>query len=148
MGARGSLKLLNETTASPDVTGTAAALAKPRAPEKPKDLAPEISDLWDAIIVPLNDAGMVSGMDFPTLVLALEHYNLARKAADDVRENGLTTYDAKNQRSARNPSVMVFNSATESFIKLSGQLGLSFVARARVATPETSPSSASNPFMQ
>jgi P27 family predicted phage terminase small subunit len=147
MGARGRLKLINESTASPDVVGTAAAQAKPVAPNKPEDLAPEISALWDEIIVPLEEAGLIGGMDFPTLVLALEHYAMARRAADHVRENGLTTYDEKNHREARNPSVMVFNSATESFIKLSAQLGLSFVSRARVAVPEQGNSGADNPFM-
>jgi len=131
MGIRGNLKLADDST--PVIVGTAAENVKPLAPEKPADLAPDISKLWDEIIVPLEDAGMVSPMDFPTLVLALEHYSLARRAADNIREDGVKAFDHKNEREARNPAVMVFNSATESFIKLSSQLGLSFVSRARVA---------------
>lgn len=146
MGARGNLKLA--PIGGKIVTeGTAANQAKPAAPVKPDDLSEEISKLWDELISPLDEAGLVSPMDFPTVVLALEHYALARRAANDVRDEGLKTYDEKNQREARNPAVMVFNSSTETFIKLANTLGLSIVSRARTAVDSKSKDYSDNPFM-
>jgi len=115
-------------------------------PSKPTGLPDALSDVWDSTVDALDEAGLLAAVDGPTLELALRHYLSAVKASDDLLSSGSTMYDEKNEREMKNPASQVFRDHSTAFLEFAKQLGLSFVARARVATAKADAGDDGNPF--
>ena len=102
-------------------------------PAKPSDMPDALSGLWDSTVDALDEAGLITAVDGPTLELALRHYLAAVAASDDLLEHGSTLHDDKNERDMKNPASQVFRDHSSAFLEFAKQLGLSFVSRSRVA---------------
>lgn len=118
----------------------------PTRPPKPEGLPLAVSELWDSMVDDLDEAGLLTAVDGPTLELALRHYLSAARASDDLLRDGATMYDDKNERTMKNPASQVFRDHSSAFLEFAKQLGLSFVARARVVTAKGDASDEGNPF--
>ena len=115
-------------------------------PEKPKDMPEVLSTLWDSTVDALDEAGLITAVDGPTLELALRHYLAAVAASDDLLESGSTLHDDKNERDMKNPASQVFRDHSTAYLEFAKQLGLSFVARARVTMAKGDSDEDGNPF--
>ena len=105
-----------------------------------------LSTLWDATVDALDEAGLITAVDGPTLELALRHYLAAVAASDDLLESGSTLHDDKNERDMKNPASQVFRDHSTAYLEFAKQLGLSFVARARVTMAKGDADEDGNPF--
>lgn len=154
MGARGPVKIPSHLQAVPsdsaaEEESTAAEKVSLAAPEKPEGLPEQVSVAWDAIVPTLAEAGMVSPADGPTVELAVRHYVQSRMASDELLSSGsVVVRDEKNDRDAKHPSSQVMRDHSEQFLKYATQLGLAFVARARVDVSKRSEDRSSSPFSQ
>ena len=128
------------------VTATAHSKLSPTRPKRPESLPAELVDIWEYLVDQLDDAGLLAGVDGLALELAIRHYAAAVKASDDLNETGPTLHDAKNNREMKNPSSQVFRDHSTAFLEFGKQLGLSFVARARVTMNKGDADADSNPF--
>lgn len=102
-------------------------------PPKPEGLPEDLSALWDSTVDALDEAGLITAVDGPTLELALRHYMAAAAASDDLLAGGSTLHDDKNERDMKNPASQVFRDHSTAYLEFAKQLGLSFVSRARVS---------------
>lgn len=118
----------------------------PTRPTRPAGLPDEVAALWDSMVDDLDEAGLLTAVDGPTLELALRHYLSAARASDDLLRDGSTMYDEKNERTMKNPASQVFRDHSAAFLEFAKQLGLSFVARARVTTAKGDANDEGNPF--
>lgn len=137
MGARGPLKIaathmrLVKPGEEPE-EATAASVMRPARPVKPKGMPKAASELWDAIVDDLDDAGLIARCDAAALELALRHYAAAVKASNALMRTPVTQTDKKNDRSMKNPASQVMRDHSMAFLEFAKQLGLTFVSRARV----------------
>lgn len=115
-------------------------------PTKPADMPDALSTLWDSTVEALDEAGLITPVDGPTLELALRHYLAAVAASDDLLALGSTLHDDKNERDMKNPASQVFRDHSTAFLEFAKQLGLSFVARARVTMAKGDSDEDGNPF--
>lgn len=152
MGARGPVselklppKLRLVTDKTPD-TSSAQSMVRPSAPEMPAGLPENLRDLWSKLVSELDDAGLISSVDGPTLELALRHYAAAVAASEELLSGGATEFDHKNQRTMKNPASQVFRDHSTAFLEFAKQLGLSFAARARTTVTKEADDGTSNPF--
>ena len=118
----------------------------PTRPSKPAGLPADLDDLWESMVTDLDEAGLLTAVDGPTLELALRHYLSAARASDDLLRDGSTMHDDKNERDMKNPASQVFRDHSAAFLEFAKQLGLSFVARARVTTAKGDANDEGNPF--
>lgn len=152
MGARGPLKLPKQLRAVTDgeVSGTVAETASRRAPDKTAAViaSDTLSALWDVVVPELDEAGMLSPADGPTIEIALRHYVLAGKAFDEVVEMGTVTVDDHHMAGGikKHPAEAVFRSESDMFLRYVKELGMSFVSRARTPAAEVRASGGDNPF--
>lgn len=149
MGARGPLKLAGHLKAVPTpAEGTAAADAPPQAPAKPKAVAEDdvLSELWDVIVPEVDRAGLLSPADGPAVEMCLRHFRAARSASDELAAGSATVWDAKNERSMKNPAEVVFRSESLAFLEYAKQLGMTFVSRARTPSAKGDVDGEANPF--
>lgn len=129
------------------VDTSANSKVRPTAPEMPADLPESLHALWTQLVDELDDAGLISAVDGPTLELALRHYAAAVAASDELLKDGSTEYDEKNQRTMKNPASQVFRDHSTAFLEFAKQLGLSFTARARTTVSKGDEGNgSSNPF--
>jgi P27 family predicted phage terminase small subunit len=152
MGSRGPVselklppKLRLVTDKKPD-DSSAQSKVNLTAPEMPADLPESLQPLWEKLVGELDDAGLISSVDGPTLELALRHYAAAVAASDELLRDGSTEYDNKNQRTMKNPASQVFRDHSTAFLEFAKQLGLSFAARARTTVAKEADDGSSNPF--
>lgn len=151
MGSRGPLKIPPhlrpvEPHGEKPPDPTAADRVRLSAPKRPRGLPREVGALWNVIVPALDEAGLISPVDGPTVELALRHFVQARKASDELlKAESVVIHDAKNGRDAKHPASQVMRDHSAEFLKYAAQLGLSYTARARVALPAEE-SSESNPF--
>lgn len=152
MGTRGpvsqlklppKLRIVSDKT--PDQT-SAQSKVRPSAPEMPANLPESLQGLWTQLVDELDDAGLISSVDGPTLELALRHYAAAVAASDELLDGGATAYDEKNERTMKNPASQVFRDHSTAFLEFAKQLGLSFTARARTTVAKEADDGAGNPF--
>lgn len=152
MGSRGpvsqlklppALRLVGDKTLD---TGSMHSMVSTTGPQQPEGLPKELAALWDTLVGELDDAGLISVIDGPTLELALRHYLAAVKASDDLLTGGSTTYDDKNEREMKNPASQVFRDHSTAYLEFAKQLGLSFVARARTPGTKGDADGDDNPF--
>lgn len=134
MGARGALKIAHlqaVPAGEQSTTGTAADHVQRSAPVKPGAVEQdsELNEIWDRIVPELDHNGLVSTVDGPALELAFRHFLLARKAFGQVDE--VTTTDKAHGDIKKHPAESVARAESEMFLKYAGQLGMTFVARAR-----------------
>lgn len=152
MGQRGpisDLKLPPRLRAVPDGAAQAETMnskVSPTRPVKPADLPKILDRIWDRLVDDLDAAGLLSSVDGMTVELALRHYLAAVEASGDLLSDGSTTYDHKNERQMKNPASQVFRDHSTAFLEFAKQLGLSFVARARVSLSEGADDAEGNPF--
>lgn len=152
MGSRGPVsekklppKLRLVSNKEPDTT-SANAKVRPTAPTRPADLPENLHELWDTLVEELDRAGLIASVDGPTLELALRHYAAAVQASDYLRAEGVVSYDAKNDRVAKNPASQIFRDHSTAFLEFAKQLGLSFAARARTTATKEADDDSRNPF--
>ena len=145
MGTRGPLKKAPALSVVPvNTAGTAAALVKPRAPQKPDRVKkdPVMSQVWDEIVPNLDSAGMVAPMDAPALEMFVRHVASAIRANDAIEDYGVYKLDGSTSVS---PEVRAWISESKMVLEYAKQFGLTFASRARtVTTPDES--SGTNPF--
>jgi P27 family predicted phage terminase small subunit len=115
-------------------------------PTKPDDLPTKVDALWDELVDELDNAGLLATVDGPAIELALRHYIAATEASNHLIENGPTAYDAKNDRDMKNPSSQVFRDHSTAYLEFAKNLGLTFVARARVPMNGGAADDSGNPF--
>lgn len=152
MGARGplsrSLKIVGATGPADDEEATTLAdeLA-PGAPEKPEGMPEPEDKLWDALVPELDKLGLVCTVDGLTVDLALRHYLAARRASEELAQAaGVSLHDEKNGRLQKHPAETVFRLHSDAFLKYAGQLGMTFVSRARLQARGDDGDEAENPF--
>ena len=63
---------------------SANSKVRPTAPEMPTDLPESLHALWTQLVDELDDAGLISAVDGPTLELALRHYAGAVATSDSL----------------------------------------------------------------
>jgi P27 family predicted phage terminase small subunit len=126
-------------------TETAHSKLSVSRPTKPADMPDSLSALWDSTVDALDDAGLITAVDGPTLELALRHYLAAAAASDSLLESGSTVHDDHNNRDMKNPASQVFRDHSTAYLEFAKQLGLSFVSRARV-TMSKEAADDGNPF--
>ncbi len=145
MGARGSLKLASSDGVA--IAGTAAAQVAPMAPKKPEDVAndPALSDAWDLIVPSLDEAGLLSRADLPSLVLALMHYVTAQQAFRQIGGD-VVVVDHGHGGVKKNPAEAVMRAESEMFLRYAQQLGMTFVSRARTPSAKGVGDGEANPF--
>lgn len=146
MGARGNLKIAPHLQAV-DTAGTAAAEVPAQAPTKPPAVkrSRALSRLWDEIVPELDRAGLVSVADGLTIELALRHFLIARTASEQIGEELIVSDKAHGADAVKkNPAEAVFRAESAMFLRYAGQLGLTFVSRAR--TPGKDGDGDANPF--
>lgn len=150
MGSRGPLKLprhLNPVSAPP--AGTLAERVRPMAPERPfgfpQDDA-ELAALWDELVPVLDEAGVLAKCDGPTIELALRHFLAARRASDAMFRGDVVVEDPNHGGVKKNPAGAEFRSQSALFLEFAKQMGMSFVARARVTAKQEPEGGAGNPF--
>ena len=134
-GERGPLKLPNHLRSVPAVDAAPESVAdvvRPVMPAKPAGLPASVSQLWDELGAALDDNGLIASCDGPTLELALRHYEVARKAADELlAAAAVQVRDDKNNRLMKHPASQVFRDHSTAYLEFAKQLGMTFVARAR-----------------
>lgn len=151
MGSRGPLKLprrLNPVGASP--AGTLAERTPPQAPERPFGFPQddvELCALWDELVPVLDEAGVLSRCDGPTIELALRHFLAARRASDAMFRGDVVIEDPGHGGGLKkNPAGAEFRSQSTLFLEFAKQMGMSFVSRARVTVNQEPGGGESNPF--
>ena len=135
MGARGPLKLpptLRVVHPGEQADATAHTAMQPARPERPKGLPVELHALWDEIVDDLDKAGLIARCDGPALELALRHFLAARRASNVLMRQALVQDDRAHGRKVKHPASQVFKDHSAAFLEFAKQLGLTFVARARV----------------
>ncbi|MFC5992938.1 P27 family phage terminase small subunit [Pseudonocardia hispaniensis] len=151
MGERGPLKLPKHLRAvgGDEKAGTLAEQVKPVAPERPfgfpQDDA-ELSSLWEELVPVLDDAGVLARCDGPTIELALRHFLAARRASDAMFRAEVIVEDPAHGGVKKNPAGAEFRSQSALFLEYAKQMGMSFVARARVPAKEQDGGGEENPF--
>lgn len=146
MGARGpigetslpeGLRVING--GRDDAVETAASALPPTAPDKPEHLPEDVSAAWDSVVPSLEEAGLLARCDGLALELALRHYVIAVRAAQEltVGRKKVTVRDQKNDRTAKHPASQVFRDHSASFLEYAKQLGITFASRARIPMKET-----------
>jgi P27 family predicted phage terminase small subunit len=128
------------------VEATAHSKVSATRPDRPESLPESLTELWDYIVEQLDTAGLLAGVDGPAIELALRHFAAARAASDELLTNGPTSYDEKNERTMKNPASQVFRDHSTAYLEFAKQLGLTFVARARVPMDNGGQDGDSNPF--
>lgn len=150
MGARGPLKLPTHLRPVTDreVAGSIAETAPRSAPAKPAAVAADdlLSSLWDAIVPELDEAGLISPVDGPSVELMLRHYALARRAFDQVGESVIVKDHHIAGGLKKHPAEQVFRSESDAFLRYAQQLGMTFVARARTPAAKGRDDGDANPF--
>jgi P27 family predicted phage terminase small subunit len=153
VGTRGSLKLPPHLRAvkageaiDTDEDASAASQVPLVAPTKPDAVCDneELSKLWDQIVPQLDETGLVAPSDGPAIELALRHFLLARVAADQI-EGDVTVVDHGHGGIKKHPAEAVFRAESEMFLRYAGQLGMTFVSRARTPAAK-SDGDDDNPF--
>lgn len=135
MGSRGPMKLrLVSDTGKDD--GTAQSRIPVQPPAKPMALPLEVDELWDEIVGPLAEAGLISSVDGMTVELALRHFAIARKASNRLIEGGTTVPDTAHGGVKKNPEAQVYKDNSAAFLEYAKQLGLSFASRSRIDMPK------------
>ncbi|WEV59684.1 phage terminase small subunit P27 family [Bifidobacterium sp. ESL0728] len=133
MGARGPLKLA-PVGEKPETDATAQSMVDVKEPEKPMGLPDEVSALWDEIVPVLSEAGLLSEADGMTLEMALRHFSTARKASNELLEQGIVVEDKRHaKQKIKSPNAQVFKDNSAAFLEYAKQLGLSFAARSRIS---------------
>lgn len=154
MGVRGPLKLPKHLTAVPDRPNTGgdtlADRTRPSAPPKPAGWSDEdnatLSALWDEVTGQLDAVGLLAQCDGLTLELALRHFLAARQASDALADSDVIVKDtAHGGGPKKNPAGAEMRSQSLAFLEYAKQLGMSFVARARIPAKDDDDGSA-NPF--
>lgn len=116
------------------------------APAKPEDMFPAEIKLWDTLVPQLEDLGLVTTVDGLTIDLALRHYLAALQASAELEESQtVAILDDKNGRMQKHPADAVFRLHSEMYLKYAGQLGMTYVSRARLAARGTG-GETENPF--
>jgi phage terminase small subunit len=151
VGERGPLKLPKHLRPVGDTekAGTLAETTKPQAPDRPfgfpEDDA-ELAALWDELVPVLDEAGILARCDGPTVELALRHFLAARRASDAMFRQDVVVEDPAHGGVKKNPAGAEFRSQSALFLEFAKQMGMSFVARARVPAKEPDGGGQENPF--
>jgi P27 family predicted phage terminase small subunit len=108
----------------------------------------QLSALWDEIVPELDRTGLVAPSDGPAIELALRHYLLARQASEQVGGSVSVETDENHGGVKKNPAEAVFRLESAMFLQYAGQLGMTFVSRARTPAGKGLDDGDANPFAQ
>lgn len=125
-----------------------AADVAPKGPAKTAAVEADdgLSGLWDLIVQPLSEAGLLAEADGLAVEMCIRHFRAARAASDDLSRGESTVWDRKNERSMKNPSEVVFRSESMAFLEYAKQLGMTFMSRARTPSLKGDADGEANPF--
>lgn len=117
-----------------DRTPTKRQLNKAELPEPQLKLEPEAVDLFNALCVHLNDAGVLWQVDAMMLSLYCKHWAMLRAVTDEL--NGLDdlVQEFDNGVVQISPALTVFDKLTKTVLSLGGKLGLSPADREKLAS--------------
>lgn len=153
MGTRGPLKVPAHLAAVPDPAAEPESVQDKSphiAPEKPAAVAndPELSQLWDEIVDPLNRTGFLSPGDAPVLETLCRHMIMLRRMYDDLELNGLMVPGIGNPDvMVKNPLLQNFGMSSDRIMEIAKQLGMTWMVRARTQLPEKPAHGDGNPFV-
>lgn len=153
-GSRGPLKLVGpDKPVAQAHAGSAAAVATPLAPNKPKAVAEdtELNQLWDEVVPQLDKSGLLSPADVMSVEMAMRHFLAARQAHEEMQEDGamINVNDERPELGRKkNPAEQVFRYQSEAFMEYAKQLGMTFAARARTPMARDEEGGGGNPFAE
>ncbi|MFN2363171.1 MAG: phage terminase small subunit P27 family [Halarsenatibacteraceae bacterium] len=102
---------------------------KREMPKKPRGvLLKEARQVWNDIAPILFDMGALDSIDYPTFAIMLEHYALAIRAAETIREEGLFRFD-ENGVQRKHPATQVLRDNSQQYRQYLKEFGLSPKAR-------------------
>lgn len=114
-----------------------------RLPEPPDDLAPEVREVWDRLVVELDAMGIASSADRDSLVCLCEAVIVHRRASELLAGTDVLMTGVMGTR-VRNPALQIQRDAAATIRAFSRDFGLSPSARAGI---ETNPADqGDNPF--
>lgn len=104
-------------------------------PNKPKDLGPYASKLWDAAADELENMGVLTRADGPALRMMCETWDRYFEARRIVNAYGSLTYETASDGGPlikKNPAVGIMENAERSLRAWFGEFGMTPSARSRV----------------
>ena len=100
-----------------------------KMPKKPRGvLLKEARRVWEDIAPTLFKMGALESIDYPTFSIMLEHYALAIRAAETIREEGLFRFD-ENGVQRKHPAAQVLRDNSQQYRQYIKEFGLSPKAR-------------------
>jgi P27 family predicted phage terminase small subunit len=106
-------------------------VVKPGAPEKPDDLPPAGSQLWDELVPALTAAGVLEQVDRAAFIALCVQWGRAEQARAVIREQGAFALGSMGQLVAH-PAVGLERDAHAMLLRFAEQYGLTAAARARI----------------
>jgi P27 family predicted phage terminase small subunit len=102
------------------------------APEKPKNLPPAGSALWDEIVAVLHTARVADAIDAPALTALCVQWARAEQARAALRKDGIFALGSTGQLT-EHPALGIERAAHGMFLRFAEQYGLTAAARSRIA---------------
>lgn len=107
--------------------------------KRPEWLSSTAKAAWRELVPAMENAwpGMLSPVDIPALALLCEHYATAQTAAEAMRAKGnvpapIDQDQAHDGRRRKHPATMVFREATNAYLRLAQEFGLTASARTTI----------------
>lgn len=142
------LRLVDDDLPEEETAHTAVALPRHTEVPPPASLPERLHDSWREITGALSGSGLMAAADVPTVALLVRELELYTVAADDALREGTTLINERGTP-VQNPAYSLANMHANTIAKIAKDLGLNFVARARMSPPEeglAGHAGAGNPF--
>lgn len=92
--------------------------------------------MWRRLADDLIDLGIMTDVDVPAFVLMAEHYGIARNAATEIAEQGMTTQDEHGMQ-RKHPLLQVFRDSSAAFRSYAAEFGMTPSSRSRLNVTPT-----------
>lgn len=112
-------------------------------PDKPAELTPDASRLWDEIVAELPRLELLKPLDGPALHILCETYSTWCAARRLIDERGLTHHTSQGEGAA--PWVGIAERASREYRGWCSEFGLTPAAETKLAKPEAE-ADAANPY--
>lgn len=93
---------------------------------------------WDRIIPELYLLNLLTTVDRAAIELYCTQYSIYRQALEDIKKNGLTTFNIRNGSKA-NPSVAIARESAKIIKAIATEFGLTPSSRSRIKIPNEEP---------
>ncbi|MCO6450419.1 MAG: phage terminase small subunit P27 family [Caldilineales bacterium] len=125
-----NLKIL-QGTARPDRLNRHEPQPAAASIRAPANLPAGAKKAWRELARPLADLGLLTEIDRPALVMVCIHLDIARQAAAELEEQGLTRLD-ENKVERKNPYLQILRDQSAQLRQWALEFGLTPSARTRV----------------